>query len=95
MRVITDPHHEVPEPGEILVARRTDPGWIVVFPFAAAIIVEHGSMLSHTAIVAREMGIPTVVGLHDATIWLRTGDRVQLDGGSGEVVKVTCVEPCA
>jgi phosphohistidine swiveling domain-containing protein len=95
VRVIEDPHRESPERGEILVAERTDPGWILVFPFAAGIIVEHGSMLSHTAIVAREMGIPAVVSLAGATSWLRTGDHVQLDGASGEVVKVAYAEQCA
>jgi pyruvate,water dikinase len=95
VRVIADPHREATCPGEILVAERTDPGWIVVFPFAAGIIVEHGSILSHTAIVAREMGIPAVVSLSGATSWLRTGDHVQLDGASGEVVKVPNVEQCA
>jgi pyruvate,water dikinase len=93
--VVADPRREALQTGEILVAERTDPGWIVVFPFAAGIIVEHGSVLSHTAIVAREMGVPTIVALQGATTWLHTGERVQLDGASGEVVKVSYVEQCA
>lgn len=71
--------------GEILVAERTDPGWIVLFPAAAGILVERGSVLSHAAIVSREMGIPSVVGLAGLTSWLKDGDLVELDGASGVV----------
>ncbi len=88
VRVITDPRVETLAPGEILVARSTDPGWIAVFANAAGIIVERGSLLSHSAIVAREMGIPCVVGLKGATQWLRTGDLVRLDGGAGLVERL-------
>jgi phosphohistidine swiveling domain-containing protein len=66
-RVIRDPRTEALAPGEILVARHTDPGWIAVFSNASAIVVERGSLLSHSAIVARELGIPCVVGLKGAT----------------------------
>ncbi len=88
VRVIADPRLETLAPGEILVARSTDPGWIAVFANAAGIIVERGSLLSHSAIVAREMGVPCVVGLKGATQWLRSGDLVRLDGGAGLVERV-------
>ncbi|UCF60633.1 MAG: hypothetical protein JSV37_12840 [Anaerolineaceae bacterium] len=71
--------------GEILVARMTNVGWTPIFPRAGAVVTDIGSSLSHAAIVARELGIPAVVGCGDATIRLKTGDRVQVDGGRGIV----------
>jgi rifampicin phosphotransferase len=85
VRVIEDPRIEALLPGEILVARHTDPGWIAVFANAAGVIAERGSLLSHSAIVAREMGVPCVVSLKGVTQWLKTGDIVRLDGGAGTV----------
>ena len=89
VRVIDDPRVEALAPGEILVARHTDPGWIAVFANAAGVIAERGSLLSHSAIVAREMGVPCVVSLKGVTQWLRTGDTVRLDGGAGTVERVS------
>jgi rifampicin phosphotransferase len=83
-RVVRDPR-ETLRPGEILVAERTDPSWVVLFPAAAAILVERGSQLSHAAIVSREMGIPSVVAIRGLTSWLRDGDLVELDGATGTV----------
>lgn len=71
--------------GEILLASTTNVGWTPVFPRAAAIITDIGAPLSHAAIVARELGIPAVVGTGDATMRLRTGDRVRVDGSHGIV----------
>ena len=88
VRVIDDPRVEALAPGEILVARHTDPGWIAVFANAAGVIAERGSLLSHSAIVAREMGVPCVVSLKGVTQWLRTGDVVRLDGGAGTVERI-------
>jgi pyruvate,water dikinase len=87
-RVILDPRAEALAPGEILVARSTDPGWIAAFANAAGVITERGSLLSHSAIVAREMGIPCVVALKGATDWLKSGDLVRLDGGAGSVERL-------
>jgi len=67
------------------VARTTNVGWTPLFPRAAAVITDVGAPLSHAAIVARELGIPAVVGCIDATMRLRTGDRVLVDGGRGVV----------
>ncbi len=72
-------------PGEILVTTTTNIGWTPVFPKALAIVTDVGAPLSHAAIVAREMGIPAVVGCGDATIRLKTGDKVKVDGGQGTV----------
>jgi pyruvate,water dikinase len=88
VRVITDPRGATLRSGEILVAERTDPGWIMLFPAAAGLLVERGSLLSHSAIVARELGIPAVVSLRGVTSWLRDGDWVELDGGKGTVRKI-------
>lgn len=87
-RVITDTRNAVIERGEILVAPRTDPGWIMLFPSAAGLLVEHGSLLSHSAIVAREMGIPAIVAIGGVTAWAKTGDWLELDGSSGVVRRV-------
>jgi len=85
VRLVSDPNVAL-RTGEILVAERTDPGWIVLFPAAAAILVERGSLLSHAAIVSREMGIPSIVGLGGLMDWLRTGDLVEVDGSTGRIV---------
>jgi pyruvate,water dikinase len=73
------------QPGEILVTTLTNIGWTPLFPRAAGIITDVGAPLSHDAIVARELGIPAVVGCGDATRRLRTGDQVRLDGTRGTV----------
>lgn len=73
------------QPGEILVAVTTNVGWTTIFPRAAAIVTDVGAPLSHAAIVARELGIPAVVGCGSATTRLRNGDRVRVDGGQGTV----------
>jgi pyruvate,water dikinase len=72
-------------PGEILVAGTTNVGWTPLFPRAAAVVTDIGGSLSHAAIVARELGIPAVVGCGDATLRLSSGDRVRVDGGQGTV----------
>ncbi|PUB10172.1 PEP/pyruvate-binding domain-containing protein [Yoonia sediminilitoris] len=84
-RIIRDPRKETLAPGDILVARHTDPGWIAVFSNASAIVVERGSLLSHSAIVARELGIPCVVGLKGATQWITDGEEIAVDGATGRV----------
>jgi pyruvate,water dikinase len=71
--------------GEILVTTVTNIGWTPVFPRAAAVVTDVGAPLSHAAIVARELGIPAVVGCGNATMRLHTGDRVRVDGSNGTV----------
>jgi pyruvate,water dikinase len=84
-RVIRDPRTQVLARGEVLVARHTDPGWIALFTNAAAIVVERGSPLSHSAIVARELGIPCVVALKGAMDWIIDGETIEIDGMTGSV----------
>ena len=74
--------------GEILVTERTDPSWVMLFPAASGILVERGSLLSHAAIVSREMGIPSVVAIDGLTSWLKTGDSVEFDGATGIVRRI-------
>ena len=88
VRVVTDPHQATVQPGDILVAERTDPGWVTLFPLVAGMIMERGSLLSHSAIVARELGIPTVVGVEDAVSWLQDGEQVEIDGAAGIVRRI-------
>lgn len=86
VRVLQTPEEgEKFQAGEILVASTTNVGWTPLFPRAAAIITDIGAPLSHAAIVARELGIPAVVGCGNATLRLKTGDRVIVDGGQGVV----------
>ncbi len=85
VRVVLDPRGVSPSPGEILVAARTDPGWVMLFPAAVGLLVEHGSLLSHSAIVSRELGLPSIVSIPGLTAWLRSGDLVELDGAAGTI----------
>lgn len=71
--------------GHILMAKRTDPGWTILFPMADAIIIERGSVLSHSAVIAREMGIPLVVGVRGLTEQVHDGDKVRVDGINGTI----------
>jgi pyruvate,water dikinase len=86
VRLLASPEEgDTLQPGEILVATTTNVGWTPLFPRAAAIITDIGAPLSHAAIVARELGIPAVVGSGNATTRLKSGDRVIVDGGQGVV----------
>jgi pyruvate,water dikinase len=84
-RVVLDPVGAHLEPGEILVAPSTDPGWTPLFLTAGALVMEMGGANSHGAVVAREYGIPAVVGVADATTRITTGDRVTVHGASGVI----------
>jgi rifampicin phosphotransferase len=85
VRVIVSLDGQLPSPGEIICTVRTDPGWAPLFPSASGLIVERGSTLSHSAVVARELGLPTVVGVENATQLLDQGEVVRLDGQAGTI----------
>jgi phosphohistidine swiveling domain-containing protein len=85
VRVILDPQRAQLSPGEILVCPATDPGWTPLFLAAGGLVMEIGGLMTHGAVVAREYGIPAVVGVHDATQRLKTGQRVRVDGSSGVI----------
>lgn len=83
VRVVRDPHGVQLIPGEILVCPATDPAWTPLFLAAGGLITEVGGMMTHGSVVAREYGIPAVVGVQDATLRLQDGQRIRVDGSSG------------
>jgi pyruvate,water dikinase len=85
VRVVHDPDFADVEPGEVLVAPTTDPSWASIMFVSAALVVDIGSVLSHAAVVARELGLPCVVNTRTGTRALRTGDLVRVDGTAGTV----------
>ena len=92
VRVVRDPNEISSLNGDILVTSSTDPGWVTLFPSASAIIVERGSLLSHSAIVSREMGIPCIVGVTGLLKTLQTGDEIEMDGSTGEIKVISKME---
>lgn len=89
VRIVRDPRTADIRAGEILVAQRTDPGWVTIFPLVAGLIMERGSLLSHSAIVARELGLPCVVGVEDACCWLEDGEIVEINGATGSIKRLS------
>ncbi|MGB7538852.1 MAG: PEP/pyruvate-binding domain-containing protein [Anaerolineales bacterium] len=85
VHVVLDPRRANLQPGEILVCPGTDPSWTPLFLSAGALVMETGGMMTHGSVVAREYGIPGVVGVHAATTRLKTGQRVRVDGSRGIV----------
>ena len=85
VKVFLSPDDHELSAGDILVAERTDPGWIPLYPAAAGLLIGRGSVLSHSAVVAREMGIPTIVGISGLVDHLTTGQTVKMDGRNGTV----------
>jgi pyruvate,water dikinase len=85
-RVIIDPTGAYLEPGEILVAPSTDPGWTPLFLTAGGLVMEMGGAISHGAVVAREYGIPAVVAVAGATERITTGQQITVDGAAGKVI---------
>ena len=84
-RVVFDPAAEVLHAGEILIAPFTDPGWTPLFTHAAGLATEVGGLMTHGSVIARELGIPAVVGAAGVTKRVKTGDRVRVDGNRGYV----------
>lgn len=88
VRLIFSPDEELSLSGQILCTVRTDPGWAPLFPSASGIIVERGSSLSHSAVVARELGIPAIVNIPGLTKTLRDGERIRMNGQSGLIERL-------
>jgi pyruvate,water dikinase len=88
VKVLHEPDEKPVLPGEILVARATDPGWTPLFLNAAGIVLEIGGTLQHGALVAREYGKPCVSGIEDATEVLKDGQTIELDGASGIITLI-------
>ncbi|MGE5252111.1 MAG: PEP/pyruvate-binding domain-containing protein, partial [Bacteroidota bacterium] len=88
VRVVFDPHSTRIAPGEILVCPGTDPAWTPLFMAAGGLVMEVGGMMTHGSVVAREYGIPAVVGVHEATRRLKDGQRIRLDGTQGSITLI-------
>ena len=86
---VTDPNDPGEIDGAVLIAYRTDPGWVSLFPRIAALVVERGSLLSHSAVVAREMGIPSVVAVAGVMDAFTSGDAVRVDAISGTIERLS------
>jgi len=86
VRVVFDPYKVQLAPGEILVCPATDPAWTPLFLTAGGLVMEVGGMMTHGSVVAREYGIPAIVGVPQATQRLKTGQRVRVDGTTGKIV---------
>lgn len=89
-RVVLDPSDPALdfESGDVLVAPATDPSWAPLFLVAGAVVIDTGSNISHAAVVAREMGIPAVVAARDASLRIRSGQRLRVDGKTGIVERL-------
>jgi pyruvate,water dikinase len=85
VHVVYDPYDARLAPGEILVCHGTDPAWTPLFLVAGGLVTEVGGLMTHGSVVAREYGIPAVVGVDQATTRLRTGQRVRVDGTTGQI----------
>lgn len=85
VHVVLDPHGTHLAPGEILVCPGTDPAWTPLFLAAGGLVMEVGGLMTHGSVVAREYGIPAVVGVRQATSRLKNGQRIRVDGSAGKV----------
>jgi pyruvate,water dikinase len=85
VHVVHDPRGTQLAPGEILVCPGTDPAWTPLFMAAGGLVTEVGGMMTHGSVVAREYGIPAVVGVHQATMRLKDGQRIRVDGSKGKI----------
>ena len=92
VRVVRDPRQPGELAGRILVAEQTDPGWTLLFPAAAGVLVERGSILSHAALVARELGVPCVAGIPRLLDTLQDGEVVEMDGATGIIRRISEAE---
>ena len=88
LRIVLQPTDDLDVTGKILTTVRTDPGWGPLFPSVKGLLIERGSILSHSAVLARELGIPAVVVGRGLTATVRDGERVRLDGAAGIVERL-------
>ena len=86
--VVTRPDENIDVTDKIIVALRTDPGWAALFPICKAVIIEKGSSLSHSVILLRELGIPSIINVPQLTKRIRTGDKIQLNAKTGKIIQL-------
>ncbi len=91
--LISGPDDSLAVQGKIVVAARTDPGWAVLFPACRGVLIERGSALSHSVILLRELGIPTIINVPGLPAQLRSGQRVRMDGATGEIFLLPDLTP--
>lgn len=84
--IVSDPAAAAIRQGDVVVAQHTDPGWTPILSLVGGLVMEEGGLLNHCSIVARELGIPAVVGIRQATRLIPEGSRVTIDGGAGRVI---------
>ena len=84
-RVVHNPGDIVPDPGDILVTEHTDPSWSPLFVAVSGLVTEVGGLMTHGSVVAREYGLPAVVGVENATRLIRDGQRIRLNGTDGYI----------
>ncbi len=89
VRIVRDPKAATLAEGEIIVAEHTDPGWVMIYPAATGLLVERGSLLSHSAIIARELGLPTIVSIPHLMQWLKDGEWIEMDGTRGVITRLS------
>jgi rifampicin phosphotransferase len=87
--VVIEPRHAIANPGEILVALSTDPAWALLMSAASGLVVERGNILSHAAIIGRELGIPCVIGVPNAMNVITDGELIEIDGNLGTVRRLS------
>ncbi|OIN56625.1 PEP/pyruvate-binding domain-containing protein [Arsenicibacter rosenii] len=86
--VITDPRDDLNVTGKIVCALRTDPGWAVLFPTCRAVLIEKGSSLSHSVILLRELGLPTIININGLTRAVMSGQTLTINGQTGEIRRI-------
>ena len=84
-KIVRDPSKADIRYGDILIAKNTDPGWTPILSIAGGMVMEEGGLLNHCSIVARELGVPSIVGVHQATRRIKDNDLITIDGGLGVV----------
>jgi len=82
-KIVADPSQVDIQTGDILIAQNTDPGWTPILSIVGGMVIEEGGLLNHCSIVARELGVPSIVGVHLATRRIKDNDLITIDGGLG------------
>jgi pyruvate,water dikinase len=84
-KIVADPARTDIQKGDILIAKNTDPGWTPILSIVGGMVMEEGGLLNHCSIVARELGVPSIVGVHRATERIQDNDLITIDGGLGVI----------